>query len=59
MKDIEHIAKAQEVLAGMVSDGHLKDDFELAANITAAQWELQEAEKRLAADEGQSHGKSE
>ena len=48
MEAVGHIDKAAEALADMVEDGHLKDDFELANCITAAQYQLQEA-KRLAA----------
>lgn len=43
MNVAEHIKKAQEVLADMVADGHLKDDFELAEAIYLAQYGLQEA----------------
>ncbi len=45
MKAAEHIDKAQKEIADMVEDGHLKDDFKLAAVISAAQWELKEAKR--------------
>ena len=55
MKAVEHIDKAQKELADMVADGHLSDNFELAAKITAAQYELQEA-KRLTAESTDAKG---
>ena len=47
MKVRDHILTAEEVLADMVAEGHLATaDFELANNITAAQYELKEARNR-------------
>ncbi len=45
MKVAEHIDKAQKVIADMVADGHLKEDFELAEAVYMAQYGLQEAKK--------------
>lgn len=45
MKVREHIAEAKKAMTDLVADGHLKDDFELAEAIYAAQWGLQEAER--------------
>lgn len=47
MKFRDHILKAEEAIADMIADGHLATaDFEIANNITAAQYELQEARIR-------------
>lgn len=47
MKLCDHILKAEEVIDDMIADGHLATaDFELACNITAAQYELKEARVR-------------
>ena len=45
MDALTHIKLAEELLAGMVVDGHLESNFELSKQITAAQYDLQEARR--------------
>ena len=45
MDALTHIKLAEELLAGMVVDGHLETNFELSKQITAAQYDLQEARR--------------
>ena len=45
MKTREHIEKAADALTEMVTEEHLKDDFELAEQIYLAQFGLQEAKR--------------
>ena len=45
MDALTHIKLAEELLASMVVDGHLEINFELSKQITAAQYDLQEARR--------------
>jgi len=45
MDALTHIKLAEELLAGMVVDGHLESNFEVSKQITAAQYDLQEARR--------------
>ncbi len=56
MDAVEHIDKAAKAIADMVEHGHLKTDIVLAAKITGAQYELQEARALAVAADEESEG---